>query len=384
MNTYKRLIIISAITLLVIFIAVKSPILDRRSTAPLQSSDLSNHPIYSKYKFEVNENIINIGVQPLYSPTGVITEALKRDTILRQSLSRLGLEMRFYSFLKGSDVNYFMKNGSLSVGISGDMPTIILASSFDVVIPSLIQMGYTAVIAKQPVLIKELKGKKIGYAYGSNAHYALLAALAQEGLSEKDVTLIPLESLEMPAALKNNKIFAFSAWEPVTTLSTRENTETFAIHKMLTTGYISFRKSLYEKQAEAVYHILAAEVRAIRWLLRSRENRIRAASWVIQSVNNLYTTQPLNLTEELIDELSLKELSNITSAPIIPEKITSEGGPMYNEFIFLKKIGLLPYDTDWNKAYNSFTNVALIKVLDKAEAYRLNEFQYSQQDKANE
>jgi ABC-type nitrate/sulfonate/bicarbonate transport system substrate-binding protein len=299
-------------------------------------------------------------------------------------MNKLGIELRFYSFISGADISYFMEKGYLNAGYSGDMPTITLATTSDIVVAAITNMGYTAVIAKQPALIKELKGKKIGYGFGSNAHYALMSALAQEGLSENDVTMVRMRLLDMPDALKNNKVFAFSAWEPIATTTTRVDVEAFAIHKTLTTGYIFFRKSLYENQPEAVNHILAAEVRAIRWLLHSKENRTKASSWVMQSVNSLYAKQSLYLTEDLISEVSLKMLLNITSSPLIPENLIMEGGPMYHEFIFLKKVGLLPFDADWNKVHDSFTNAALLDVLKKSYEYRLNEFKYSQQDLTNE
>ena len=39
----------------------------------VKTPDLSNHPIYSKYKFNNTENVINLGTQPLFSPTVVFT-----------------------------------------------------------------------------------------------------------------------------------------------------------------------------------------------------------------------------------------------------------------------------------------------------------------------
>ena len=73
----------------------------------LAVTDLSKHPVYSKYKFDNTDRVINIGVQPLYLPTGLITESMKRDHILSENLLTNGLKVRYYPFLKGSDGNYF-------------------------------------------------------------------------------------------------------------------------------------------------------------------------------------------------------------------------------------------------------------------------------------
>jgi len=65
--------------------------------------DLSNHPIYSQYEFGEGTNIIDFGAQPLWVPTCLITETMRRDTILMKTMSELGLKIRFHFFLKGAD-----------------------------------------------------------------------------------------------------------------------------------------------------------------------------------------------------------------------------------------------------------------------------------------
>ncbi|MBF0473338.1 MAG: ABC transporter substrate-binding protein [Nitrospirae bacterium] len=377
-------VIIFSITALLFFITVNYTFIERAPKQLLQSKDLSTHPIYSKYKFEISDNIINIGIQPFNIPTGIVTEVMKRDTILVQSLKELGMEIRFYAFLKGADVNYFVKKGYLNAAHCGDMPTIMMASNSDIVIALMTQLGYTAIIAKQQTLISELKGKKIGYAFGSDAHYALMAALAQEGLNESDVKLIQMDAYLMPEALKTNLIYAFSVWEPTDSLSVRNNINAFAIHKMLSTQYLYFSKEFYDKKRQAANLIIASELRAINWLLTNKGNRMIAASWVIKSTKDLNKIQSQSLTEELIEELTLKMLLNLTSTPFIPENIIMHDGPIYKECIFLKKIGLLSADADWNKIHNSFTNDALIEILANTNNYRIKEFKYMINDIENE
>ncbi len=168
----------------------------------VSTQDLSIHPIYSNYKFSNTEDVVSFGIQPIYSPTGLITEAMKRDAVLRNALSESGFKAEFYTFLKGDDVNFFIRRGNIDVGIGGDMPAINAAATLDIIIPALIQQGFTSIIARHSMLIRELKGKNIGYAFGSNAHYALLNALSSDGLSEAQVNLIPMEVHEMPDALQ--------------------------------------------------------------------------------------------------------------------------------------------------------------------------------------
>jgi hypothetical protein len=376
MKKYQTYIIISA-SIIFIIIAVKYTLLDRNIVTPPQTIDLTAHPIYSKYQFEIKDNIINIGAQPLSMPTEIISEAMKRDTILIQSLKNIGMEIRFYSFLKGADVNYFVKKGYLSVGFCGDMPAIMMSSNSDIVIAAMTHIGYTSILAKQPTFIPELKGKRLGCAFGSNAHYGLMATLAQQGLSERDVTLMQMDISEMPQALKTDKVDAISIWDPMASMIIMDNPNTLIIHKMLSTQYLYFTKRLYDNQQDAVDLILASEIRAINWFLLNRENRIKAASWVFKSASSL---SAFSLTNDMIVEMGQKRLKDLTSTPFIPDNIIITNGPIYKEFLFLKKIGLLPKDADWDKVHNSFTNDALLDVLGSPQTYRLNTFQYRSDD----
>ena len=199
-------------------------------------ADLSNHPIYSKYKFDKAENIIYIGSQPLLTPTGHISETMKRDTILRNALMKLGMALQFYPFLKVLDITVCLSIAKIDLGFVGDMPAITAAASSEIIIPSVVQNGFISIIADHHMMVKELRGKRIGYASGSNAHYALLSALSANGLTEADVKLIPMEITDMPESLHNGNISAFSAWEPTSTIALKKHPNSTAIHRHLSTG----------------------------------------------------------------------------------------------------------------------------------------------------
>ena len=341
----------------------------------VKTQDLSHHPVYSKYKFNNSENVINLGVQPLYSPTGFITETIKRDKNLHHALSGLGMTIRFYAFLKGDDVNYFLRKGDIDVGIGGDMPAITAAATMDIVIPALIQQGFTSVIANRSMLIRELRGNKIGYAFGSNAHYALLKALSSDRLSEGQVSLIPMEVNEMPGALHSGKITAFSAWEPTPAITLLKYPENVVIHRYLSSGYIYFTKTYSDKYPDVVRQIIAAEIRALRWMQSSRKNLMRASEWALQASESL-TNQKIELSVEQNASLAENDLLGLASEPIIPQNDLRQNGPLHMEFEFLKTLGNIPASTNWENIHNSFDLQIIIDVLTHSKEYKLNKFNY--------
>lgn len=360
-------ILLSSITLLIAGKAKESPI--------VQTPDLSNHPIYSNYKFSKEKNVINIGVQPIYLPTGFISEAMKRDTILQKALLEPGVEVRYYAFLKGDDVNFFIRRGDLDAGISGDMPVITAAATMDVIIPVLIQQGFTSIIANRPMLISELRGRNIGYAFGSNAHYALLRSLASEGLNETNVNLVPMEVTQMPEALHAGKVDAFSAWEPTAAITLIKYPESVAIHRYLSSGYMYFTKIILEDHPEAVRQIVASEIRAIQWVQDDTQNLLQASEWAIQAGESL-TGQNVELSVEKNASLAKRDILGLSSAPIIPRCDLETNGLLYMEFEFLKTMGKIPASSNWEGVRNSFDWRIINIVLSDSKKYSLNEFNY--------
>jgi len=62
--------------------------------------------------------------------------------------------------------------------------------------------------------IADLKGKRVATPFASTAHYSLLAALEQNGLSPKDVALVDLQPQAILAAFERGDIDAGYSWLP--------------------------------------------------------------------------------------------------------------------------------------------------------------------------
>ncbi len=341
----------------------------------IKTPDLSNHSIYSKYKFNNTENVINLGTQSFFSPTGLITEVMKRDTVLHNALSGSGIEVRFFPFLKGNDLNFFFRKGDIDAGIGGDMPTITAAATMDITVTSIIQQGFCSVVARRSMLIRELRGKRIGYALGSNAHYALLRALASGGLNESLVQMIQMDVNEMPEALRAGEIAAFSAWEPTPAITLMKYPESTVIHRYISSGFMYFTRTFSENHPKLVRQILAAEIRALKWMRSNRQNLLLASKWAIQAVEDL-TNNKLELSVEQNASLAENDILGLTSAPIIPKNDLRENGPLHKEFEFLKTLNKIPATSNWEKVHNSFDLQIIIDVLANSKEYKLSGFNY--------
>ncbi len=76
--------------------------------------------------------------------------------------------------------------------------------------------GNDMVIGKPGIAsIKDLKGKKVAVEVGFVDHLLLLKALAANGMSEADVTLVNVPTNDMPQTLASGDVAAVCAWYPL-------------------------------------------------------------------------------------------------------------------------------------------------------------------------
>jgi len=340
--------------------------------------ELQDHPIYSQYEMKRNDSLINIGIQPLYLPTGIILELMKRDNILNRALSASGKEINYYSFLKGADVNFFLQKELLDGGVGGDMPALSASSSFDVLIPVIIQKGNASIVSVGPMLTNDLKGKRIAYPYGSISHYYILDLLHSSGIPENRVSLIPMEVSAMAKALHNNEIDLFSAWEPTVIEALKQYPEYYITYQKITTGYLYFSKAFVQKNPEIVNHILAAVIRSISWMKSDRENLRLACEWNLKAMEEL-TGDKSNLNAEEIADVALKDILRYhsKSSIVINDEELRINSSLHKEYDFLRALSGKTKNSNWEQVAKSFDNDLMKEILSHPQVFHLNDYDYN-------
>ena len=349
-------------------------------SSQVEQQDLTKHPIYSKYDFGHDETVIDIGVQPLWLPTNIIVEAMKHDAILQENLKALGMRVRFHDFAKGSDVNFFLQRGDLDAAISGDMPTLVAAASGDVLVASMIQQGFVSIVAKNQMLLTELRGKRIAYAPGSNAHYALMNALSSTGIELSELQLIPLDVSQMGAALKRDEIDLFAAWEPTPSIAVSEQNAK-VVYRSLSTGYLYFSRAYAKRHPETARQIIASEIRSMGWLNASRNNIYTAIEWGIETWHR-FTTAEMPLSVIQMTTLATGDILQLTSMPDIPKKELDDHGRLHKEFEFLKGMGAVEETLLWDEARSNFSNQIIADVMRAPSQYSIGQYRVTKSARA--
>ena len=121
---------------------------------------------------------------------------------------------------KSGSVNNLYAKGNDIADVAGNAETQALRMSLeqpDLRIVFTIAEGLYRIVARRSAgiaTVADLRGKRIGTPAQTSAAYYLFKMLAVAGLSEADVTIVPLSPVGMASAIIDRKVDAISIWEP--------------------------------------------------------------------------------------------------------------------------------------------------------------------------
>ncbi len=314
---------------------------------------------------------------PLAVPISVLGETMQRDRILKRNLARQGFQLTFKPFAKGNDAQQLIREGRIAGVSFSDMPAIEAVSTSDMLILGFVKQSYSAVVTANGTQIRDLRGKRVGNAHGSTSHYALLQALASAGLSESDVTLVPLESSQMLEALENGTVDAFAAWEPTPAAALKKHPGRFArIGRQASYAFFLLSGNLARSNPDTAREITAALVRAIHWLEKDNAHLLAASRWA-QAGAQVFSGKPSGPDSNDIARITRSDLLDVAGAPSIPQNMIRSGSLLFKEFDFLKQLGKLPTHASRQQLEKSFTGTLMQDVLAAPARYGLNRFDYA-------
>jgi ABC-type nitrate/sulfonate/bicarbonate transport system substrate-binding protein len=328
---------------------------------------------FDRYGLVPGSPALDLGVQPLGYPSGVISSVMARDRLLKKALNDSQQPLKVHAFRRGADMLGPLAERKLEAGLLGDMPTILAAATGQVWIVGLVKQTSTAIVAKGDVQVRGLAGKRIGYVDASSAHHTLLQGLASAGIRDVQVTLVPLGVGDMPDALERGEIDAFAAWEPAPAIALERNSSNHIVFRGLSTDFFVIERDFAQRSPQAARHLVAGFVRAIEWMRRSRINLEKAARWA-KADTEVFSGKPVPLTIGQIASITRREILDIPSAPAM---LVSPGVPLLKtEFEFLTQQGKLPAGATWDKVAHALTYDGLARVVGEARLFQLRSFDY--------
>lgn len=145
---------------------------------------------------------------------------LKGRGTLEKRLANEGISVKWSEFTAGPVLLEGLNVGSIDFGTTGEAPPIFAqAAGADLVYianePPAPSAEAIVVPASSPITsLAGLKGKKVAFNKGSNAHYLLVKALEKAGLKYTDIQPVTLAPADARAAFERGSVDAWSIWDP--------------------------------------------------------------------------------------------------------------------------------------------------------------------------
>jgi ABC-type nitrate/sulfonate/bicarbonate transport system substrate-binding protein len=196
------------------------------------------------------------------------------------------------------------------------------------------------------------------------------------GVEENRVTLSPMDIIDMPRALEEGRVAAFTSWEPSTAMILKEHEDFTVIHRSQFSGYLYFSGEFVARAPEAARRIVAAQLRAMSWLQANDQNLLRSCRWAREAYQAAVGSSP-SLSDQQLAQIVKSDLLDVAPIPEIPEHDLQAEGALARAFAFLQKLGQLPSEATWELTRRGFDRALINQVLQQAERYRLDEHRYA-------
>lgn len=125
--------------------------------------------------------------------------------------------------------------------------------------------------------IEDLRGKTVATELGTVDHFLLLTALAQHGMTEKDINFVNMTVNDAGPAFIGGKTDAAVLWEPFQSMAVKDGGGKVIFSSRDTPGLIPdllvFREEVVESRADDIQKVIAAWFDAMDWYMESDANR---------------------------------------------------------------------------------------------------------------
>ncbi|MFT3720526.1 aliphatic sulfonate ABC transporter substrate-binding protein [Pseudorhodoferax sp.] len=165
-----------------------------------------------------------------YQKSSTLTVVLKAQGVLERRLAPLNAEVAWHEFTSGLPLLEALNldNLDFSADVADTVPVFAQAAGAQLTFVAQEAPSPSAqaivVSADSPLRgVAALKGRTVGFAKAAGAHYLLIAALAQAGLSLQDITPAYLTPADGRAAFERGAIDAWVVWDPFLAAAQRQS-----------------------------------------------------------------------------------------------------------------------------------------------------------------
>lgn len=197
-----------------------------------------------------------------YNPVSLI---LKNDGILEKEFEKDGIKVTWVQSAGSNKALEFLNASSLDFGSTAGAAALIGKVNGNPIKSVYVysRPEWTALVTRKDTgitKVEDLKGKSIAVTRGTDPHIFLIRALAEVGLTEKDVTLVLLQHADGKLALQRGDVDAWAGLDPIMASAEVENGDVLFHRKPENNswGILNVREEFAKEHPEIVSRVIAA------------------------------------------------------------------------------------------------------------------------------
>ena len=275
-----------------------------------------------------------------YNPVSLV---LKEKKILEKAFEKDGITIRWVQTLGSNKALEFLNASSIDFGSTAGAAALIGRINGNPIKSIYVysRPEWTALVTRKDTgitKVADLKGKRVAVTRGTDPHIFLVRALAEAGLTEKDVKLVLLQHPDGRLALERGDVDAWAGLDPMMAAAELESGAILFYRKpeANTWGILNVREEFAKENPEIVKRVLAAYEEARKWALANPEE--------LKKIFAAFTKLPEPVVERQLSTRT--ELTHSVIGAPQRESILAAG-------LALQQAGVIPSDADVKAALDS-------------------------------
>ncbi|MFL5199015.1 MAG: aliphatic sulfonate ABC transporter substrate-binding protein [Microvirga sp.] len=268
-----------------------------------------------------------------YNPVSLV---LKEKGLLEKEFQKDGIAIRWVQTLGSNKALEFLNAGSIDFGSTAGSAALVAKINGNPIKAIYVysRPEWTALVTRKDTgiaKVADLKGKRVAVTRGTDPHIFLVRALAEAGLTDKDVKFVLLQHPDGRLALERGDVDAWAGLDPMMASTEVEAGSVLFYRKpeANTWGILNVREEFAKKNPELVSRVLAVYEEARRWSLAHPQE--------LKQIFAGFTKLPPAVVDRQIDTRT--ELTHSVIGEPQRESILAAG-------LALRDAGVLPASTD--------------------------------------
>ena len=217
-----------------------------------------------------------------YSPTSLV---LKHFGWAEEAFKGQGTVVKWVLSTGSNRALEYLNSGSVDFASTAGLAAVLSRANGNPVKAVYVysRPEWTALVTPRDSLIhtiKDLKGKKVAAAPGTDPYLFLLRTLHAQGLRKADIQLVSLQHADGRAALEQHRVDAWAGLDPLMASSELEAGSKIIYRNVgfNTYGFLNTSEAFAKAHPDAVRTVIQAYERARKWLLANPDQAVQILS----------------------------------------------------------------------------------------------------------